>query len=89
MNIQYLKSLNYLEVLRSLNNQCVDSIIVVGSHILESSGEDVFKATFDQCIRVLKETGVLLIQGTPYNLPNGIERRCCININECGKGMVV
>ncbi|MBA7491882.1 hypothetical protein ES702_02430 [subsurface metagenome] len=73
MNIQYLKNLNYLEALRSLDNQCVDSIIVVGSYILESSGENVFKETLNQCIRVLKETGILSIQGTPHNLPNRIE----------------
>jgi len=74
MDVRYLKSSTYLRALRSLRDRSVDSIIVVGSHILRTSGDDALKETLDECVRVLRDTGVLFIQGTPENLPGRIER---------------
>ncbi|OQX51731.1 MAG: hypothetical protein B5M53_10480 [Candidatus Cloacimonas sp. 4484_209] len=72
MNIQYLKNQDYLPALKSISNQSVDSILLVGSYILKVR-KNTFKEALDQCIRVLKDTGFLLIQGTPKSLPSRIE----------------
>ena len=73
MKIIYLKNSNYLEKLRSFSDQCIDSIIIMSSYILERNGEKFFKETLDECIRVLKQDGILFIQGMPHNLPKRIE----------------
>jgi len=72
MNIQYLKNQEYLQALKSLCDLSVDSILLVGSYIL-GTRENTFREILDQCIRVLKDTGLLLIQGTPKSLPSRIE----------------
>lgn len=72
MNIQYLKNQEYLQALKSLCDLSVDSILLVGSYILGTK-ENTFREILDQCIRVLKDTGLLLIQGTPKSLPSRIE----------------
>ncbi len=73
MNIRYLKSSTYRQALKSLNDRSVDSIIVAGSHIVATDGGERFTETLDQCARVLKDTGILFIHGTPFNLPSRIE----------------
>ncbi len=73
MNIRYLKDSIFLQALRSLHNHSIDSMIVAGSHILTTWGDKVFRETLDHCNRALKKTGILLLQGTPDNLPGRIE----------------
>lgn len=73
MSIQYLKSSDYLNTLKSLDNQSIDSIIVAGSYILKTANVGIFKEILHHCIRILKKSGLLSIQGTPYNLPDLIE----------------
>lgn len=72
MKIDYLKNSNYLKTLKSLDNQSIDSILIISSYILKSN-KDALKDVLDQCIRVLKNTGILLIQGIPQNLPHIVE----------------
>ncbi len=73
MKTRYLRSSTYFPALRSFPSEFVDSIIVAGSHILDTGGEGVFEKILSECARVLKKTGVLLIQGRPRNLPGRIE----------------
>jgi site-specific DNA-methyltransferase (adenine-specific) len=73
MNIRYLKSSTYRQALKSLNNRSLDIIIVAGSHIVATDGGERLKETLDECVRVLKDTGILFIHGTPFNLPSRIE----------------
>lgn len=70
MKIEYLKKSNYLKVLKSLDDQSIDSIVILSFHILKSSKENTLKEILNQCVRVLKDTGILLIQGIPRNLPD-------------------
>ncbi len=73
MNIRYLKDSTYLRSLRSLGDRSFDCIIVVSSHILRNGGDAAFREALDACVRALKETGILMVQGTPESLPSRIE----------------
>ncbi len=73
MTVRYLENSTYLHALRSLGDCSFDSAIVVGSHILRTDGDSAFKEMLDECVRVLKNTGVLFVHGTPSELPRMIE----------------
>jgi len=68
MKIDYLKKSNYLKILKALNDQTIDSIIIASSYILKSPKSENIKEILNQCIRVLKKNGILLIQGIPQSL---------------------
>ncbi len=72
MDVRYLKSSLYMQSLRSLAERSADTIIVSGSHILETDGGEAFDEALGQCDRVLKPAGLLFVQGTPQNLPERI-----------------
>jgi len=73
MKIRYLSDSTYRPALRSFADRSVDSIVVVGSHIVRAGGDEALKESLEQCARILRETGILFVQGTPYNLPGRIE----------------
>jgi len=73
MNIRYLKTSAYRQALRSAGDGSVDSIILVGSHVLATGGDRAFQETLNQCVRLLKKTGILLVQGATHELPSRIE----------------
>jgi len=72
VDVRYLKSSLYMQALRSLGERSADTIIVSGSHILETGGGEALDEALNHCDRVLKPTGLLLLQGTPRNLPERI-----------------
>lgn len=70
MRIEYLKNSNFLKAFKSLDDQSIDSIIIIGSYLQKSNKGNIIKEVLIQCSRVLKKTGILLIQGIPQNLPD-------------------
>lgn len=73
MKIDYLKNSNCIKILKSVDDQCIDSIIIAGSYILKSTKRENIREILNQCIRVLKKKGILLIQGIPRNLTDIVE----------------
>ena len=72
MDVRYLKSSLYMQSLRSLADCSADTIIVAASPILETDGRESLEPALEHCARILKPTGLLFVQGTPWNLPETI-----------------
>ncbi len=70
MPIEYPTRQNLLQTLKQANNSTLDFIVLVTGALYPEIGTDVLKEYLAECVRVLKNGGVLFVQGRPDYLPD-------------------
>ncbi|MDP2166716.1 MAG: DNA methyltransferase, partial [Thermodesulfovibrionales bacterium] len=68
-----MKNATCLKELKAAENESLDSIILISSYLLSKRNEDVLAELLSHSVRVLKKTGILMIQGTPDKLPEVVQ----------------
>ncbi|MBS1249380.1 MAG: Modification methylase BamHI [Chloroflexi bacterium] len=68
MHIVYPEKKDFMQAMKEADNRSFDFVVMV-TDILESHNADSLKEQMDECVRVLKDGGVLFVQGRPEYLP--------------------